>query len=118
MSMNYEDMSDYEINLSVAKTCKMDIYPLQGASMKAYPDSVLVHTKTGTVESDEINFLRSPSDAWPIIVENKIMMNPAPELDDWEWRCRTIHTPIVRHKNPLRAAMIVYLMMQEQADEQ
>ncbi|ELY5802126.1 DUF2591 family protein [Cronobacter sakazakii] len=70
------------------------------------------------------DYCNNPSDAWPIMTENKISVmwmtaekqwcawaNGNLEEGCWEW----IYCPDEYHHddNPLRAAMIVFLMMQE-----
>ena len=55
----------------------------------------------------------NPADAWPLILENKINIGTSIEGRKdwcaWDWECGYE----VWHNNPLRAAMIVYLMMKE-----
>ena len=58
------------------------------------------------------DYCNNPSDAWPIILESKASLNPYDNSD--EWFATTDTSFFVDDKNPLRAAMIVYLMMQEQ----
>lgn len=58
----------------------------------------------------ELDYCNNPADAWPIIVGSKIGVR---EYDGW-WEARTyIPEHAICDKNPLRAAMIVFLMMQE-----
>lgn len=62
----------------------------------------------------------NPADAWQIIVENKIMLSPRCANDEWKAQIHLGREDIFDnyasawHKNPLRAAMIVFLMMQEE----
>lgn len=51
----------------------------------------------------------NPADAWPIILNTKIQIY---WLGD-TWGTRTKHTPVIENDNPLRAAMIVFLMTQD-----
>tara|TARA_S200002703_G_scaffold101771_1_gene88200 strand:+ start:1736 stop:2089 length:354 start_codon:yes stop_codon:yes gene_type:complete len=108
--MNYENKSDLEINKLVAQAKGLIINDDQGASLKAKSSSVLVNCIT---EQFEFNPCNNPSDAWPIIAENKINLFleesfcTAAKLGESE-----SEDICVQHKNPLRAAMIVYLMMQ------
>ena len=106
---NYEEMSDFEINKAVA------------VNRGGYQGHV-EHMPNGVMESDkgshgmfytERDYCNNPSDAFPIILQNKItVFSPncthddglwMAELDEWHSFCA----------NPLRAAMIVYLMMQD-----
>lgn len=63
----------------------------------------------------KFNPCNNPSDAWPIIVENKISLIPS--INDELYRAAGFRTDFVSNENPLRAAMIVYLMMQEQNND-
>lgn len=111
--MNYDKMSDLEINNEVE--CALD-------------------ERVGFLEYDEVNdefvgcdpvgdnyfrfkarnFCNNPSDAWPIIVESKISINF--RVTSGKLKPMAFYgddTIYHVHENPLRAAMIVYLMMQE-----
>ncbi|MDT3611984.1 DUF2591 domain-containing protein [Cronobacter sakazakii] len=64
------------------------------------------------------DYCNNPADAWPIITENRIGIIPAPEVGMWKSAHRRVgddDTPqhFNQNVNPLRAAMIVFLMMQE-----
>ena len=108
--MNYEEMSDFEINKQVA------------INRGGYQGHV-EHMQHGVKESDrashgllftERDYCNNPSDAWPIIVANRINVyaSEGPDFMPWMAGCGGF---MVSNKNPLRAAMIVFLMMQEQA---
>ncbi|MBN4831703.1 phage protein NinX family protein [Enterobacter hormaechei] len=60
-------------------------------------------------------YTTNPADAWPIIAENKISIYAAILGDSrGEWGAEASFTEHYHfHNNPLRAAMIVFLMMQE-----
>ncbi|EMC3650520.1 DUF2591 family protein [Citrobacter braakii] len=74
------------------------------------------------------DYCNNPTDAWPIIAGKKLSLINA----DDKWLCVPEDEPIdgvtgdsvhmiysgdgVEHENPLRAAMIVFLMMQESAN--
>lgn len=89
--MNYSEMSDEEIDLAVQHARQGDSLwsPLQ-------------------------QYCNNPSDAWPIILSNKLRIQPAGEggwfSDNLEDDANYNQS---WHANPLRAAMIVYLMMKE-----
>ena len=61
------------------------------------------------------DYCNNPSDAWPIIVENGVCIT-SPAVDGERWRAM-IYTSNKNYswsdRNPLRAAMIVFLMMNE-----
>lgn len=110
MSTDYSKLSDFEINKCVAK--------IHGG----FALTLAVHNETPSGKSfDPGRFdpCNNPADAWPIIVANNIDIiqdngqgcalatNSAIQMflgDD-------VH--ISQDENPLRAAMIVFLMMQE-----
>ena len=59
------------------------------------------------------DYCNNPTDAWPIITENRISII---HLDDNEWGCRgdgDKSTCRAINSNALRCAMIVFLMMKE-----
>ena len=108
--MNYEQMSDFDINRLVA------------INRGGYQGHV-AHMQYGVKESDkdscgmfhfERDYCNNPSDAWPIIVANRINVyaSEGPDFMPWMAGCGGF---MVSNKNPLRAAMVVFLMMQEKA---
>ena len=90
--MDYSTMSDPEINSLVYE--EKEAFDSYGANI---PD-----------------YCNNPSDAWPIIVENLINISvlPAAHLDNVLWVANYGSDAFNLNKNPLRAAMIVYLMME------
>mgnify|MGYP001073356582 CR=1 FL=1 len=87
--MNYEKAGDFEINSAVK-----DI--LFGEHW--ITESVLCKWD-----------FNNPADAWPIIVENKINI----DFQYGSWPTAEYSEYIYTDENPLRAAMIVFLMMQD-----
>ena len=122
--MNYDDMSDYKINRKIA-------WLIFGADKIIHRNpksqsSILMHGMQG-----ELDYCNSPSDAWPIIVENKISLTTScgvnwnadviltinPNNDDNSiFECES-STGINSNKNPLRAAMICFLEMKDAENE-
>ena len=122
--MDYSKMSDQEINMVVASII--------------YPDRVVIESKsrppsaciTSHHPSKWVDYCNNPEDAWPIIVGHKLSLINA----DDEWLCVPDDTAVDGttgdevqmiysgdghvHANPLRAAMIVFLMMKESANVQ
>lgn len=110
---SYEEMSDFEINKRVFKV-------IVGAKPLGYP-----HNADGRSVGNESNgnyrwydYCNNPSDAWPIIIENRIGTIPAPDDGLWKAAHRKFgndDTPyhFTQDKNQLRAAMIVFLKMNE-----
>ncbi len=127
--MNYKDMSDFEINKAVAKTLGMAVQEdfeanigfTQGYHEK-YPNNVWA------AERDKFGVQIEPweqfcpcnceSDSWVIIFDNKISTGWAAG-DEWDARCTNqgmsgaFREFKCRHTSPLRAAMIVFLMMKD-----
>ncbi|EKS1846874.1 DUF2591 domain-containing protein [Cronobacter muytjensii] len=105
--MDYSQLSDQEINLLVAKI--------------QHPDKTFIESKTrspSVVMLNHINmwidYCNNPSDAWPIIVENRIRIIP---ILYTQWMAEDYLEDVSStHENPLRAAMITFLMMQESQD--
>ena len=100
--MNYEAMSDDEINHEVAK------HSFDAGWLERH------YGKEGMIP----DYCNSWEDAGPIIFENKIGIETTALSK--EWIARTCSTTMSNmffrchvHKNPLRAAMIVFLMMKD-----
>lgn len=114
--MDYSEMSDRDIDALVLQT----IYGNHGNDK----DIMRSWLRGG------FKYTTNPADAWPIIVGKKLSLINA----DDKWLCVPEDEPVngvtgdavhmiysgdgVEHENPLRAAMIVFLMMQEQANVQ
>lgn len=108
--MKYEDMSDIAINAHVSRVLYGNIS--RGHQME--------------LASGAVDYCNKIEDAWPIIIENRI--STAFDSCTAEWFCwgdfefdqggwDMITEPAIfhNHDNPLRAAMIVFLKMQEKA---
>ena len=106
VGMSCEEMTDTEINYCVATALGLN------------PDingvSVFFLTHEGDIKW--VDYCNNPSDAWLIIMENQItLFSPDYNKGDHDWRAELYDrdegifdfTCI----NPLRAAMIVFLMM-------
>ena len=101
MSTDYSKMSDFEINCRVHSEV-MEISGLDTFKAKDY--------------------CNSPADAWPVVEQNKITMMH--ECDEWTaFGNLSIHHSGEANwefceydKKPFRAAMIVFLMMQEKSN--
>ena len=98
--MNYEAMSDDEINHEVAK------HSFDAAWLERH------YGKEGMIP----DYCNDWADAGAVMVENKIGIETT--AISIEWIARTCSTNMSnmtfrchRHKNPLRAAMIVFLML-------
>ena len=107
--MNYEAMSDDEINYEVAK------HSFDAEWLERH------YGKEGMIP----DYCNDVEDAWQVIFENKISMCTH-LLGDGSWSAKhdvvvlcqengtiMVHSFTSNHKNPLRAAMIVYLMLKD-----
>ncbi len=118
--MNYEDMSDHEINMAV--TCIEN--NCQGWATTA-SNTGFYHCGIdggGFYEVECVDYCSNPSDAWAIIVKSKIGITPSCE----KWMANNfnpsnsgwIHVQTMHYdKNPLRAAMICFLKMKDAESE-
>ncbi|MFV8904569.1 phage protein NinX family protein [Serratia fonticola] len=89
---NYNELSDLEINKRVAS--------YQGLG------------QVFLARNGDRDYCNNADHAWPIIVNNKIsLLWNCGSWSSWAGEFPDIE---VSHDNPLRAAAIVYLMMQEQ----
>lgn len=114
MSTDYSKMSDFEINLRVAEI----VVDYECISRLPYTD-MAVHWGDGA-NWHVFNPCNNPADAWPIIVENSISI-----INDKDCFPRATNDSFLFindqfddcihwcGRNPLKAAMIVFLMMQE-----
>lgn len=116
--MNYDNMTDFEINLAVAEIehgryCNIIKEPFLDASIVQCSSNSF-----GTIFT--LDYCNKVSDSWTIIVDNKISViyegeSGRVELNLGDGYSQTVPY-IYKDANPLRAAMIVFLMMQEKAE--
>lgn len=120
--MDYSSLSDFEVNSAVHNALMDEPYKLEflGNDKIRW---VRGNTDVTTVRVDYNkntfrDYCNNPADAWPIIESNGISI---------EFRRQFNLPPIAKgahsqqwydDKNPLRAAMTVFLMMQESANVQ
>jgi hypothetical protein len=119
--MNYEEMSDFEINKAVLllKDFNYYQYVCLEEGERVYLCEHDEHDLTLDISRELFDPCNNPSDAWPIIVENQIdVISPTtggtiPHWQAEKWSPDNKPTISALDLNPLRSAMIVYLMMQE-----
>ncbi|EAA7276401.1 DUF2591 domain-containing protein [Salmonella enterica] len=123
--MDYSELSDKEINKLVAFAlgCKEVVPDIFMDDVRRYEFDKPKNKSGNKFYFDPCN---SPADAWPIIVEHEISIIKDSGLHMWcstdkaywcdgcEWQI----SQEIMDANPLRAAMIVFLMMQESANVQ
>lgn len=106
--MNYTEKSNFEINVLVAKSLGLIIADHQPSKNKV---TVRYSDYNAWFSFDPCN---NPSDAWPIIVENGISIF----YKHKKWTATDMDGPAQYYnQNPLRAAMIAYLMIKESENE-
>ena len=121
--MDYSKMSDQEINMAVAEIIFPDRPVIES---KSRPPCACV---TGHPPSQWVDYCNNPADAWPIIVMYGISVAFDKNEDEWVawgnfafdlsgWDMKDQPAEYEHDMNPLRAAMIVFLMMQESANVQ
>ena len=103
----WDDWSDSAITSKVCQVCGLDFEVIDGVvlgSIKHGGDNVL--SVTGVVD-----YCNNPADMWPIIVNNKIGLQPDP-VKNGNWFAFD-NDELIMHENTnqLRAAAIVFLEM-------
>lgn len=118
--MDYSKLSDFEINRSVA--IAIGFNPDDCDIAKRGSPSVGVEWNEDTGYPTMVfDYCNNPADAWTIIVENNISLildNPSSPLATSNcvgWYSDEEPPIHASNQNPLRAAMIVFLLMQESA---
>lgn len=117
---DYSEMSDADINLRIAKI----MHPEKEFTLAysfGHPEGPMVQWVQGYAEYLKLDYCNNPADAWPIIEANRIGIIPAPEHGEWKAAHRSVGDDGMPHhfnqgRNPLRAAMIVFLLMQDAAN--
>lgn len=111
---DYSKMSDYEINWRVAEEKGLSV---DHNATVTLPQTYCGHDENGCkYEWSMRDYCNNPADAWPIIVENSIVLMPSMKVEkSGLWLCFDVNNSDCdcQDKNPLRAAMIVFLMMKE-----
>ncbi|EAA8275207.1 DUF2591 domain-containing protein [Salmonella enterica subsp. enterica serovar Newport str. CFSAN000898] len=118
---NYSEMTDFEINCLVAEATGhrplISQYGWKG-SQEGDHKAVIAIGPNGAGSFDWCN---DPVDAWDIISKNRIGVIPAKQSGEWRAAHRKVDdsTPqhLIQNSNPFRAAMIVFLLMQEKKSE-
>lgn len=117
--MDYSKLSDQEVNAVVAKKIGIQ-FDEEGPCIF---DSSNIDSPYSDGEPVRFSFdpCNNPADAWPIIVNNKISVYAVGDDDrrgKWGAEGFKADAPYHFDDNPLRAAMICFLKMQESANVQ
>ncbi|PCO07700.1 protein ninX [Enterobacter hormaechei] len=118
--MDYSKLTDKDINKLVAFAlgCKEVVPDIFMSDDRRYEFDKPKNKSGNKFFFDPCN---NPADAWPIITANKISIYAMSEADKrGDWGAEAFHPNDAYsfNDNPLRAAMIVFLMMQESANVQ
>lgn len=121
--MDYSQLSDFEINKLVAKATGTQVeetyqFVNGGEDIADHMSGIVLMRKITSNRKhwklyDPCN---NPADTWPIITDNKISIYAMSEADArGKWGAEAFYPNEAYHfnDNPLRAAMIVFLMMQD-----
>lgn len=112
--MDYSQLSDFEINRMVGDIIFKGLWACKPETSGNNTNKWYYGNTDTTFEplNHLPDYCNNPSDAWPIIVDNKISLTCHHSRGEWSAVFNTEN--ICFHaNNPLRAAMIVFLMMQE-----
>jgi len=117
--MNYEDMSDFEINeaVCIALGYEVRVGDKYNEKFKINCPHSVWFIRPHESHCEHKDYCNKPADAWPIITECGIIVWPGNAAmylslsgrfnDEIDYDLHTANT------NPLRAAMVVFLKMQE-----
>ncbi|HHT1700997.1 TPA: phage protein NinX family protein [Citrobacter freundii] len=111
--MDYSKLSDFEINKRVADIAMNGTWHVK----PSHPDNDTggwIYGSNGIQTYDLPDYCNNPSDAWPIIEKYRISF--LDQLTEWCVDAKGV-SPVFE-ANPLRGAMIVFLMMQDSANVQ
>lgn len=121
--MDYSKLSDFEINKRVADIAMNGTWHVKPSHPDNYTGGWL-YGSNGIKTYELPDYCNNPADAWPIIVDNRITVMIDDTTNDWSAAlvqdfCDTsAFKHSICHKNPLRAAMVTFLMMQDSANVQ
>ncbi|WP_444859210.1 phage protein NinX family protein [Serratia sp. (in: enterobacteria)] len=115
---DYSKINDFEINKAVAEQLYKDKPSLIVQRDVPSRPAVTVFCDIGDGEIVSIlcaDYCNNPADAWPIIVANEIGVVPSKSSNTYAWDLSGGMLKGIKHvdDNPLRAAMIVFLMMKD-----
>ncbi|EKS6455921.1 DUF2591 family protein [Enterobacter hormaechei] len=107
--MDYSQLHDAQINMMVCKAL--------GHELSSYARIIMQDDATILLSDNKtlVDYCNNPADAWPIIAGNKINI----EWHEWKggkFKPYALNNATMKSfydDNPLRAAMIVFLMMQD-----
>lgn len=109
---DYSKMSDYEINWRVAEEKGLSV---DHNATVILPQTYCGHDENGCkYEWRMRDYCNNPADAWEIVIRNLISIDSIFDKGNtWLAFCGEDSEYRHVHSNPLRAAMIVFLMMKD-----
>lgn len=120
--MDYSKLSDFEINQKVGDMALNGQWACKPGSAGNETNNWQYGSGDPSLSLSSLpDYCNNPADAWPIITKNKISIYAMSEADKrGGWGAEAFHPNEAYsfNDNPLRAAMIVFLMMQESANVQ
>lgn len=113
---DYASMSDFEINKSVADIAMNGTWHVK----PSHPDNDTggwLYGSNGIQTCELPDYCNNPADAWPIITASMISIRPVGNNGQL-WEASGMDGMKADYdKNPLRAAMVVFLMMKESEND-
>ena len=105
----YTELSDFEINKKVAENLKLNTTAYERTEIVLFDD----------MDATPFDPCSNPTDAMPIIIENKIGMNFYNNELGWGayHRCEEFGELEIHDKSYYRAAMICFLIMKDAENE-
>ncbi|MBI6244552.1 DUF2591 domain-containing protein [Proteus mirabilis] len=103
----YTELSDFEVNKKVAESLKLNTIAYERTEIVLFDD----------MDATPFDPCNNPSNAMPIIIENKIGLSPMYHSNKWTADCLDYDFMSV-NKNPYRGAMEVFLMMKDTENNQ
>ena len=117
--MDYSTLNDDKINQLIAKAVGLRVALID----YVMPDgSIAVLNSSSSAARLLVNYCTCPKDTMPLIIKNNIsILAPSffeDELSGWGACSEVDHSVIYRSSNPLRAAAIMFLIMNEESKAQ
>lgn len=112
---DYASMSDQQIAVMVAGLCTIEGVSINedGVAVRNVVDDSPGSYSGGDYIEFDFDPCNNPADAWPVIISSMISIRPVGN-DGQLWEAAGMDGMKADYdKNPLRAAMVVFLMMKE-----
>ena len=110
--MDLSVLSNFELNREVAIALRLPLTSKNAEEYEQIGDALGFYDKSRSIHMLFDDYCDNPESAYQIIFNHKISTYWKGGVDDL-WAARTVHTPFVTHENPLRAAMTVFVIMND-----